>query len=150
MLEKKLHVWKKRTHTCAQVYMRVQAPARQSGGGMYPAKRPFSLGKPPFHTARYLYWTLPWLCLLVLWLVSQECTGTNLSFSTRCSLGTLGKRKSLSLGLQGPCRENLYKDEATQRLVDVTEGQSSDFIIVPTLMDVSMPDLAKLGFPLLS
>lgn len=109
MLEKKLCVWKKRTRTCAQVYMRVQAPAGQSGGGMYPAKCLFSLGKPLFHTARYLYWTLPWLCLLVFWLVSQECTGTNLSFSTRCSLGTLGKRKSLSLGLQGPCRVTLVE-----------------------------------------
>ena len=47
MLKKKLHAWKKRTRTCAQVYVRVQAPAGQSRGGMYQAKRPFSLGKPP-------------------------------------------------------------------------------------------------------
>ena len=43
-------------------------------------------------------------------------------------------------------------DEGMQRLAGVTdiERQSSDFIIEPTLLDLSMPDLAKLGFPSLS
>ena len=107
-VQKKLYVWKKRIRVCAQVcvcvcaqlyvcvYMCTCMLVLVSQG--VECIRPgvfFPLGNCPFHVACFVDWTL---CLLVLW--SQECTCTNLCSSTRCGLGTLGKRKSLSVGLQ--------------------------------------------------
>ena len=103
------YMYRKREHVCVHKCMCVCRLLLGSQGVEYQSKRPFSLSKPPFHIAHYLYWTLPFLCLRVLWLIPQECTCTNLSFSTRGSLGTPGKRKSLSLGLQGPCRVTLVE-----------------------------------------
>lgn len=132
---------------CTSVCACAGLPAGQSQGVgcIRPSVLFPCVGKPPSTLHAICIGLWPMAVSSCPLLVSQECTGTNVSFSTRCSLGT-PKEEVTSGGCKDhesdSCREDLYEDEATE------VGRRDRKTELPLLSlahrpDISMPDLAS-------